>query len=70
MNTQTRFTIRNIKNRPMNYFHLFFPIRIEINKKINKKKKKFPSENSTKTLVVPKGNHNDYLVKYDLKTAM
>lgn len=49
----------------MDYFHLFFPM------KINKKsKKKFLSENSIKMLVVPKGNHNDYLVKYDLKTAM
>lgn len=33
-NTQTPFTIRNMKNRPMDYFHLFFPM------KINKKSKK------------------------------
>lgn len=32
--TQTHFTISNIKSMPMNYFHLFFPM------KINKKSKK------------------------------
>ena len=64
-NTQTHFTIRNIKSTPMNYFYLLFPM------KINKKsKKKFLSKNSIKMLVVPKCNHNDYLVKYDLKTDM
>ena len=39
-------------------------------KSIRNLKKKFLSENSIKMLVVPKGNHNDYLVKYDLKSPI